>query len=59
MTRAAIAGNTLFELSELELDREGPSYTVDTLRQLRSGYPDAEFFLLLGADQWAEFHEWQ
>jgi nicotinate-nucleotide adenylyltransferase len=59
MTRAATSGNPLFEVSEIELEREGPSYTVDTLRHLRSRYHEAEFFLLLGADQWAEFREWR
>lgn len=59
MTRAATAGNPLFEVSEVELEREGPSFTVDTLRHLRSRYPDAEFFLIMGADQWAEFEDWR
>jgi nicotinate-nucleotide adenylyltransferase len=59
MVRAAIAGNPRFEVSEVELGREGPSYTVDTLRRFRASFPDAELFFLLGADQLAEFHEWQ
>ncbi len=59
MARAAVAGNPLFGVSEVELDREGPTYTVDTLRHFRVAYPDAELFFLLGADQLAEFHEWQ
>jgi len=59
MARAAVAGNPLFGVSEVELDREGPTYTVDTLRHFRAAHPDAELFFLLGADQLAEFHEWQ
>jgi nicotinate-nucleotide adenylyltransferase len=59
MTRAAVAGNPVFQVSEVELNREGPSYTVDTLRQYKAGHPHAEIFFLLGADQLAEFHEWQ
>ncbi len=59
MTRAAVAGNPRFEVSELELDREGPSYTVDTLRYFRSTYPKAELFFILGADQLAEFQDWK
>jgi len=59
MARAAVAGNPLFGVSEVELDREGPTYTVDTLRHFRVAHPDAELFFLLGADQLAEFHEWQ
>lgn len=59
MARAAVAGNPLFRVSEVELDREGPTFTVDTLRHFRVAHPDAELFFLLGADQLAEFHEWQ
>ena len=59
MTRAAIAGNPAFQVSDVELNRQGPSYTVDTLRQFRAEYPDADLFFLLGSDQLAEFHEWQ
>jgi nicotinate-nucleotide adenylyltransferase len=58
MARAAVAENSFFDVSEVELDRDGPSYTVDTLRQLRATHPDAELFFLLGADQLSEFHEW-
>lgn len=51
MTRAAAAGEPRFEVSELEIRRPGPSYTVDTLRELRTAHPDADLFLILGADQ--------
>ncbi|MCG6987586.1 MAG: nicotinate-nucleotide adenylyltransferase [Gemmatimonadetes bacterium] len=51
MTRAAAAGEPRFEVSELEIRRPGPSYTVDTLRELRGAYPGADLFLILGADQ--------
>ena len=47
----AIAGDERFEVSRLEVDREGPSYTVDTLRELRERRPDDELFLILGGDQ--------
>jgi nicotinate-nucleotide adenylyltransferase len=50
MTRLAIAGEQRFEASDLELHREGASYTVDTLRQLHALYPDDELFLILGWD---------
>ena len=59
MTRAAIAGNPKFRVNELELARQGPSYTVDTVRHLRDEYRDAHLFLLLGADQLAEFSQWR
>ncbi|HSM61039.1 MAG TPA: nicotinate-nucleotide adenylyltransferase [Longimicrobiales bacterium] len=51
MVRRAAAGDPRFEVSDLELSRPGPSYTVDTLRRLHAEHPDAELFLLLGADQ--------
>ena len=59
MTRAAVDGNPSFEVSEVEMGRKGPTYTVNTLRHFRSAYPKAEIFFLLGSDQLAEFHEWQ
>ena len=59
MTRAAIAGDGRFQVDELELRRQGPSYTVDTLRTLAERHPDAELFLLLGADQLSEFASWR
>lgn len=59
MTRAAVAGNPAFDVSEIELGREGPSYTVDTLRLFRAARPEARLFFLLGADQLAEFQDWQ
>jgi nicotinate-nucleotide adenylyltransferase len=55
MTRAAAAGEPRFEVSELEIRRAGPSYTVDTLREMRGAYADADLFLILGADQLRTF----
>jgi len=51
MTRAAVADRPRFEVSEIELLRAGPSYTVDTLGAFRADYPSARLFLVLGADQ--------
>jgi nicotinate-nucleotide adenylyltransferase len=59
MVRAAIAGDERFEACDLELRREGPSYTVDTLRELRASRPDDELFLIMGADQLAELDTWR
>jgi len=59
MAGAAVEGSSCLEVSDVELDREGPSYTVDTLRHIRGVHPDSELFFLMGADQLAEFHEWQ
>ncbi len=58
MVRALVAGNAAFEVSEVEVAREGPSFTVDTLTHFREVYPDAELFFVLGADQAAAFDSW-
>ena len=59
MLTAAVGGDARFSVSDLEIRRDGPSYTVDTLRQLRDDWPDAELFLAVGADQLAEFESWR
>lgn len=59
MVRAAIAGDPRFEADDLEMRREGPSYTVDTLRELRARHPGAELFLLIGADNLADLPKWR
>lgn len=56
MLEAAIAGEPRFSLSRAELERDGPSYTVDTLAQL-SG--EDELFLILGSDALADFAHWR
>lgn len=58
MLEAAIAGNDRFEISDLELRREGPSYTVDTLRTLRETHA-GPLFLVMGADQYGELPTWR
>lgn len=55
----AIAGHSSFIVKDLELDREGPSFTVDTLRQLKEAQPDDEFFLIVGADSVRDLHTWR
>jgi nicotinate-nucleotide adenylyltransferase len=62
MIRRAIAGEPRFELSTLELERAGPSYTIDTVRALRRalGEPDdAEIYLVLGSDNLAGLASWR
>jgi nicotinate-nucleotide adenylyltransferase len=58
MCELAVAGDDRFEASRIELDRDGPSYTVDTLRALREKRPDDELFLLLGGDQAERLPTW-
>jgi nicotinate-nucleotide adenylyltransferase len=58
MLEAAIAGESNFSASRLEIDRPPPSYTIDTVERLRAENPDAEFFFLVGEDNLAELHNW-
>ena len=58
MIEAAIAEEPRFALERCELNRPGPSYTVDTLRQLRAREPGAAFVLLVGSDAAAELPKW-
>jgi len=56
MTAAAIAANPLFDVSTVDIDREGPSYTVDTLRAL-SG-PGTELWFIIGMDSLRDLASW-
>jgi nicotinate-nucleotide adenylyltransferase len=58
MLRLAIADEPRFVLSRIELERAGPSYTLDTVRTLQAERPDAQWFLVIGQDQYAGFHTW-
>lgn len=58
MVEAAIADNPFFESSRIELDREGPSYTIDTVRHFRMLFPDARINLILGGDNVPYIHQW-
>lgn len=58
MVAAAIAGEASFRLERLELDRPGPSYTIDTLRALTEREPGQRWALLLGADTARELPLW-
>lgn len=59
MVRAAIEGDSDFEVSRLELDRPEPSWTVDTLRSLQEQNPEARLTLMMGVDQWRSFSDWK
>jgi nicotinate-nucleotide adenylyltransferase len=58
LCRRAVRDDERFEVSELEISRDGPSYTVDTLRELTSKAPDNELFLILGGDIAAGLPQW-
>lgn len=59
MCEYAIAADGRFGVSRIEIDRGGPVYTVDTLRELRSRAPDDELVLLVGGDQAAALGSWR
>jgi len=60
MVRLAIAGKDGFELSTIEVDRPGPSYTVDTLEVLRRQLGlQTKLFFLIGSDALADFPKWK
>ncbi|MBU3742246.1 MAG: nicotinate (nicotinamide) nucleotide adenylyltransferase [Candidatus Kapabacteria bacterium] len=62
MVRRAVEQNAMFAVSDVEIARGGVSYTIDTIRHVRSQHPNAACFLLIGSDQAIEFvrwHEWE
>ena len=58
MVQLAIAGEPRFVLDRIEIDRAGPSYTLDTVRALQAAQPGQQWFLLIGQDQYAGLHTW-
>jgi nicotinate-nucleotide adenylyltransferase len=58
MCEHATSADARFAVSRLEIDRPGPSYTLDTLRDVRGTHPEAELFLILGGDQAAALPGW-
>lgn len=59
LTKLAVAGEEGMSVSRIELDRTGPSYTVDTLRELRECYGQDELYLLMGTDMFLSFLNWR
>ena len=59
MVTLAIAHEPRFVLDGCELHRDGPSYTLDTVRDLKAIHPSAQFFLIIGQDQYTGFHTWR
>jgi nicotinate-nucleotide adenylyltransferase len=58
MLRLALDGEPRFVVERCELQRTGPSYTLDTLRDLHAATPDAHWYLLIGQDQYRNLHTW-
>jgi nicotinate-nucleotide adenylyltransferase len=59
MTVIATASNPRFTVSRVDIDRGGPTYTIDTLTDLRRLRPDAELFFITGADALAQIVSWR
>ncbi len=59
MTVIATAANPRFEVSRVDIDRRGPTYTIDTLRELTALHPDADLYFITGADAMAALLTWQ
>ena len=59
MTVIATASNPRFTVSRVDVERDGPTYTIDTLRELRDLNPDAELFFITGADALEQILTWK
>ena len=59
MTVVATASNPRFTVSRVDIDREGPTYTIDTLRDLTAALPDTDLFFITGADALADIFTWR
>jgi nicotinate-nucleotide adenylyltransferase len=59
MSVIATASNPRFKVSRVDIDRDGPTYTIDTLRDIRAMHPDAELFFITGADAIKQILEWK
>jgi nicotinate-nucleotide adenylyltransferase len=58
MLEMAIGGNPLFKIETIELERKGPSFTVDTIKILNHQYPNHHFFFIIGADMIEYLPKW-
>lgn len=59
MVRLAISGNPHFELSALEMNEDGYSYSYRTLEKLKKEHPDTEYYFIMGADSLMDFDTWK
>jgi nicotinate-nucleotide adenylyltransferase len=60
MTRLAIGGDPLFELTAIEMERPGPSYTIDSVEQLQAAYDEeTQLFLVMAADSLQQIDTWR
>ena len=59
MLKLAIKNHPIFEICDIETRRAGPSYTIDTITQLREINPSAEYYFIIGSDSLQELHMWK
>lgn len=59
MTVIATASNPHFSVSRVDIDRDGPTYTIDTLRDIAAQQPDADLYFITGADAMAALLTWR
>lgn len=59
MCEIAVQGMNKLKVSDIEFSMPKPSYTIDTLDRLKKEYPELDFTLIVGADNWSNFHLWR
>lgn len=59
MVKAAVGDYSKFKASDFEFNLPKPTYTITTLRLLQQAYPDRDFHLIIGADNWASIEQWK
>ena len=59
MCKMALENMPKLKFSDIEFSMPKPSYTIDTLEKLYENYPDIDFTLIIGADNWNDFHRWK
>lgn len=59
MARLAVATNSSFSFSDVEIKREGKSYSIDTIRHFRHEYPGGQLYFILGGDAFTEIETWK
>ena len=59
MVREAVGADPRFDVSTVEVDRPGPSWMVDTVKELAETFPGADLFLIIGADEFRDFDSWR
>jgi nicotinate-nucleotide adenylyltransferase len=59
MIKKSIAGRREFNVTSIEMDRKGISYTIDTIRDVRTKYKSAKLFLIVGGDNYRQFEKWK